>query len=290
MLYTTTGNLFLSFFGALSLCLFFFYFLCFCLFSDEFLAFDLFRRTSLALARRDWVTQSPHMWCAFQTHSRSLILFFSPAGRKEKHASRNERRRRKSFSFFFLSFLLSHPGLVFLFLFSPHLHLCRHAQKNLWSLPSCPSIYWDDERVWIRSGRVYGASIPGFVNEAEIRQPPPNDEVEKEKVFISIFCFEEEETRHRERLSNRKSAVKVNKRTSRNQTKGEKWKSVGRKQRPRVGVSSFGIQFISSIEFERPPSSSSLLFVLPFSWLIVTGGLFFSFLLLWIITRFAYRS
>jgi hypothetical protein len=51
----------------------------------------------------------------------------------------------------------------------------------------------DDERVWIRSGRVYGTSISGLVNEAEIRQPSPNDEVKSKGFFIY--------TQQRERLS-----------------------------------------------------------------------------------------
>lgn len=206
--------------------------------------------------------------CISDSLSLSHSLFLSSRPEGEACKQKWEKKKEKFSIFFFLSFFLSSgPSFFFFFLFSPNLHLCRHAQKNLWSLPSCPSLYWDDERVWIRSGRVYGAaSIPGFVNEAEIRQPPTKWWGRMGKGFYFYF-FEEEETRHRERLSNRKSAVKVNKRTSRNQTKGEKWKSVGRKQRPRVRVSSFGIQFISSIEFERPPSSSSsLLFVLPFSW------------------------
>lgn len=73
------------------------------------------------------------MWCAFQTHSRSLILFFSPAGRKEKHASRNERRRRKSFLFFSFFPSFSHPGLVFFFLliFSQSPSLQTRTEKSL---------------------------------------------------------------------------------------------------------------------------------------------------------------
>ncbi len=59
--------------------------------------------------------------------------FFSPAGRKEKHASRNERRRRKSFLFFFLSFFpsLSSGPSFFLLIFSPSPSLQTRSEKSL---------------------------------------------------------------------------------------------------------------------------------------------------------------
>ena len=183
-----TGSLFIYLFCFIP----FFHSICFCLFSDEFLAaFDLFRHTSLALARRDWVTQSPHMWCAFQTPSRFLILFFL-SSRPEGEACKQKRKKKKIKTFFL--FRLS-SGLFLLLLLYFCLHPFADTHRKISSLfffiPS--SLYLDDERVWIRSGRVYGTSISGLVNEAEIRQPSPNDEVKSKGFFIY--------TQQRERLS-----------------------------------------------------------------------------------------
>ena len=118
--------------------------------------------------------------------------FFSLAGRKEKHASRNERRRKYKLFFF-----VSHPAFFFhllllYFCLHPFADTHRKISSLFFFIPSS-SLYLDDERVWIRSGRVYGTSISGLVNEAEIRQPSPNDEVKSKGFFIY--------TQQRERLS-----------------------------------------------------------------------------------------
>jgi hypothetical protein len=119
--------------------------------------------------------------CISDSLSLSHSLFLS--SRPEGEACKQKREKKQKFLFFFF---LSHPALFFF-----HLRPFADMHREISGLLLLPfsSLYLDDERVWIRSGRVYGTSIPGLVNEAEIRQPPHQMMRPKAKVFFCFYLF-----------------------------------------------------------------------------------------------------
>lgn len=187
---------------------------------------------------------------------------------RRKHASRNE-REVKFFSHW-----------AFPFFFPPLLQTRTAEEKKIdicfFFILYSPFPYLDDERVWIRSRRVYGTSTPGFVNEAEIRQTPQNDEVES-KCFFFPFLLRQKK---RERLSVCQTSFNCKSEWGYKQNREQKSK----KKKNRNVTSSFWLWY--SIHFLFCLKSN----LIPMCLIHRHLFLFFFFLNSRFITQFAYAS